>query len=121
MDLRGHLDLLLLSVLERQSALHGYALITALRDGSDGIFDLPEGTVYPALHRLERDGLISSDWTVEAGRRRRAYSLTDDGRSALAVRRDEWARFAAGVERISAPPRRRTVRVATFASRVVTT
>jgi PadR family transcriptional regulator PadR len=120
MDLRGHLDLLLLSVLERHDALHGYALITALREGSDGIFDLPEGTVYPALHRLERDGLINSDWAVEAGRRRRTYSLTEDGRAALAVRRDEWAQFAAGVERISAPPRRRSARVATFALRPVT-
>ncbi|HUR73060.1 MAG TPA: helix-turn-helix transcriptional regulator [Sporichthya sp.] len=120
MDLRGHLDLLLLSVLERSDALHGYALIVALREGSDGIFDLPEGTVYPALHRLERDGLISSDWSTESGRRRRAYSLTDDGRRALAARREEWARFARGVEQLSTRPRRRSARVATFALGTVT-
>jgi DNA-binding PadR family transcriptional regulator len=113
MDLRGHLDLLLLSVLESSGALHGYALIAALRDGSDGIFDLPEGTVYPALHRLERDGLVASDWTGQ-GRRRRAYALTRDGRAALAVRREEWTRFATGVERVATPPRRPGARMATF-------
>jgi PadR family transcriptional regulator PadR len=113
MDLRGHLDLLLLSVLEHSDALHGYALIVALREGSDGVFELAEGTVYPALHRLERDGLISSDWSTGSGRRRRTYSLTSDGRAALAARREEWARFAHGVERLSARPRARTTRLAT--------
>ena len=59
MELRGHLDLLLLATLRRTGPVHGYGLIGALDDGSDGVFDLPEGTVYPALHRLERDGFVT--------------------------------------------------------------
>jgi PadR family transcriptional regulator PadR len=114
MDLRGHLDLLLLAVLEQRGALHGYALITALRDGSDGVFDLPEGTVYPALHRLERDGLVASDWSADGKRRRREYVLTPDGRAALAVRRTEWTRFAAGVEQVATSARGRRARLANF-------
>jgi DNA-binding PadR family transcriptional regulator len=111
MYLRGHLDLLLLSSLARTGATHGYALITALRDGSHGTFDLPEGTVYPALHRLERDGLVSSDWSDDA-RRRRTYDLTPDGHAALAAKRVEWRRFAEGMERVCAPERAREVRAA---------
>ena len=73
--LKGHLDALLLAVLE-PGPQHGYAVIEALRSGSDGALDLPTGTVYPALHRLERAGLIASDWQTVGGRRRRAYHLT---------------------------------------------
>ena len=68
MDLRGHLDLLLLEILARTGEAHGYALISALKEGSEGRFDLPEGTVYPALHRLERSGLVSSSWSADAPR-----------------------------------------------------
>ncbi|WP_460915637.1 PadR family transcriptional regulator [Plantactinospora veratri] len=77
--MRGHLDLLLLGALRRAGPAHGYALIAALRDRSEGTFDLPEGTVYPALHRLERDGLVSSEWDAGASRRRRVYRLTPLG------------------------------------------
>lgn len=73
MELRGHLDLLLLATLRRTGPVHGYGLIGALDDGSDGVFDLPEGTVYPALHRLERDGFVTSSWSREAARRRRLH------------------------------------------------
>ena len=66
MDLRGHLDLLLLATLARTGPSHGYALITALRDNSSGTFDLPEGTVYPVLHRLELAGLLGSRWTTRS-------------------------------------------------------
>ena len=101
MDLRGHLDLLLLACLARTGPVHGYGLIQALRDGSDGAFDLPEGTVYPALHRLERAGSVTSRWSAEAPRRRRVYELTDAGHAALAARRREWRVFARGVERVA--------------------
>ncbi len=94
--LKGHLDLLLLSVLESGPA-HGYAIIEALRQRSGGTFDLPEGTIYPALHRLESDGLLRSDWSDESGRRRRVYQLTNTGREALAHRRDEWRSFSQAV------------------------
>ncbi len=103
MDLRGHLDLLLLAALARTGPTHGYALISALRDGSDGTFDLPEGTVYPALHRLERDGCVTSRWSSEGPRRRRVYELTAVGRTALAAKRREWRSFARAVELIQRP------------------
>ena len=90
--LKGHLDLLLLAVLERGPA-HGYALIESLRERSGGTFDLPEGTVYPALHRLEAQGLLQSHWQNDAPRRRRVYELTAKGQQALAKRQQEWQIF----------------------------
>jgi len=96
---KGHLDLLLLGVL-RQGPQHGYAVIAALREGSAGDFDLPEGTVYPALHKLEGAGLVSSDWSTADGRKRRVYQLTPAGHAALAERRSEWRRFVRGVEAV---------------------
>ena len=97
MDIRGHLDLLVLATLRRTGPVHGYGLITALSDGSDGTFDLPEGTVYPALHRLERDGLVESEWSTDAPRRRRVYALTARGLEALAEKASAWRRLADGV------------------------
>ena len=94
--LKGNLDLLLLSVLSAGPA-HGYAVITALRARSAGTFDLPEGTVYPALHRLEGAGLLASSWADADGRRRRVYALTGKGEAALAAERTEWRRFAGGI------------------------
>ncbi|MCW2797417.1 helix-turn-helix transcriptional regulator [Nocardioides sp.] len=98
-QLSGSLDLLLLSVLERGEA-HGYAVIARLRDVSGDAFDLPEGTVYPALHRLEADGLLMSRWDSSTGRRRRAYSITDSGLAALGEKRREWKAFSQGVQAV---------------------
>lgn len=98
-QLKGHLDLLLLSVLKGEPA-HGYAVITDLRAQSDGAFDLPEGTVYPALHRLERVGLLASSWAKVGGRRRRVYSITGAGAVALAERSQEWRAFSSGMGRV---------------------
>jgi DNA-binding PadR family transcriptional regulator len=100
MDLRGHLDLLLLGTLRQSGRVHGYALIVALREQSQGAFDLPEGTVYPALHRLERDGLVTSEWDTSASRRRRVYQLTPEGAVALAAKRREWRIFERGVQAV---------------------
>ncbi len=97
--LKGNLDLLLLSVLSSGPA-HGYAIISALRDRSGGTFDLPEGTIYPALHRLEDAGLLTSTWSQVEGRRRRVYGLTDRGAAALAAQQTEWRRFAGGVHAV---------------------
>lgn len=97
--LKGNLDLLLLSVLSAGPA-HGYAIISALRDHSRGLFDLPEGTVYPALHRLEDVGLLTSSWAEADGRRRRVYALTDKGAAALAAERAEWRKFAGGIRAV---------------------
>ena len=98
----GHLDLLLLAVLHRGGPQHGYAVIAGLREASDGQFDLPEGTVYPALHKLERDGLVQSEWSCEDGRKRRVYTLTGAGRTAFSARKTEWAMFRSGVEAVLA-------------------
>ena len=104
MELRGHLDLLVLATLQRTGPVHGYALISALGSRSEGTFDLPEGTVYPTLHRLERDGLVISEWSTGGSRRRRVYALTEDGRSALREKASAWQRLAAGVEAVLASP-----------------
>jgi PadR family transcriptional regulator PadR len=94
--LKGHLDGLLLSTLE-DGPRHGYAVRKALVDGSGGRIDLPTGTVYPALHRLERAGLIRSRWLTVDGRRRRLYELTAEGRHALGAERNSWQEFATAV------------------------
>lgn len=96
--LKGHLDAIVLAALEAGPA-HGYAIIETIKSRSAGTFDLPEGTVYPALHRLEESGLLSSAWTTPpGGRRRRMYSLTKAGTAALAERRKVWGRFAHAVD-----------------------
>ena len=97
--LRGHLDSLVLSVLKDGSA-HGYELVAELRRRSGGEFDLPEGTVYPALHRLEHQQLLASEWHVLEGRRRRVYRLTAQGSRALVVEKSEWRRFSAGINAV---------------------
>lgn len=94
--LKGHLDVLLLAALE-DGPRHGYAVKDALRAGSDGRFDLPTGTIYPALHRLEQAGLIAGSWSTVDGRRRRTYRLTADGRGRLQADRSNWHGFAAAV------------------------
>jgi PadR family transcriptional regulator, regulatory protein PadR len=97
--IKGHLDVLLLAVVA-DGPVHGYAIVEALRERSGGQFALPEGTVYPALHRLETDGLLRSDWVVVGGRRRRQYELTKRGRGALGERSGDWRRFAGAVESV---------------------
>jgi PadR family transcriptional regulator, regulatory protein PadR len=87
--LKSQLELLLLATLDREPA-HGYLVVERLKERSGGVLDVPEGSVYPALYRLERSGLISSKWSRVDGRRRRIYKLTRRGRSELAVKRDEW-------------------------------
>jgi len=94
--LKGHLDLLLLSVLANGPA-HGYAIIESLRTRSENVFDLPEGTIYPALHRLEDQGLLKSAWSEDTGRRKRVYQLTSKGQQALNTRQDEWLKFSKAV------------------------
>jgi PadR family transcriptional regulator PadR len=90
--LRGHVDAMLLGVLEA-GPLHGYAIIESLTRRSGGSLELPAGTIYPALHRLERGGLLSSSWTTVGGRRRRSYSLTEAGRGRLQAERVAWRQF----------------------------
>jgi PadR family transcriptional regulator PadR len=98
-QLKGHLDPLILAVLESGPA-HGYAIVEQLRARSDGVFDLPEGTIYPALHRLERGGLAASRREVIGGRERRVYRLSTRGRSALSAGRNEWRLFSSTVSNV---------------------
>jgi PadR family transcriptional regulator, regulatory protein PadR len=98
-QLKGHLDLLLLSVLAH-GPVHGYAVIAQLRERGAQELTLPEGTVYPALHRLEAAGLLRSYWAEQAGRRRRLYELTAKGASALVDLQGEWRRFSTGVQAV---------------------
>jgi PadR family transcriptional regulator PadR len=92
--LKGHLDLIVLAALSAGPA-HGYAIIAEIRRKSGEAFDLPEGTIYPALHRLEQAGLLAGRWVMaESGRRRRVYALTRRGERALAERRAVWQRFS---------------------------
>jgi PadR family transcriptional regulator, regulatory protein PadR len=92
--LKGHLDMIVLAALAAGSA-HGYAVIEEIKKRSGGAFDLPEGTIYPALHRLEQAGLLSSRWmTADSGRRRRVYTLTKSGNRALIERRAVWKQFS---------------------------
>jgi len=94
--IRGHLDLLLLALLAEEP-LHGYALIERLRVRSGGEFDLPQGTVYPALHRLEHADLLTSEWDETSGRKRRSYRLTQRGREVLGEEQSHWRRFSSAV------------------------
>jgi PadR family transcriptional regulator, regulatory protein PadR len=102
--LRGHLDMLVLAILQ-ESPLHGYAVIEALRERSGEAFDLPEGTVYPVLHRLERAGLLASDWDENGPRRRRTYRLTREGSATFEVERAAWEEFVAAVGQVVRGPR----------------
>ena len=88
--------MLLLAVVARRAA-HGYAIIEALRDRSGGELDLPEGTVYPALHRLESAGQLRSAWSDETGRRRRVYEITPKGENTLSQQEREWRTFSRAV------------------------
>ena len=100
--IKGHLDLLLLGVLS-ESPGHGYAVITKLRDRSDGMLTLTEGSVYPALHRLEDLGLLVSEWQPVANRRRRLYRVTSEGARALRAERREWQSLVSCVEAVLGP------------------
>ncbi len=107
--LKGHLDLLLLAVIADEPR-HGYAVVEELRRRSGDAFDLPEGTVYPALHRLEKAGHLTSSWEVVEGRRRRTYRITRHGTSALGEQRSAWERFSSAVASVvgGAPSPRRS-------------
>ena len=100
--LRGHLDAMILAVLEEEPR-HGYAILEALQQRSAGALDLPTGTLYPALRRLERAGCVRSEWSTVGGRSRRTYQLTAAGGRTLAAERSEWLDFAAVMEQVLRP------------------
>jgi DNA-binding PadR family transcriptional regulator len=100
--LKGHLDLLLLAVIE-DGPRHGYAVIEELRLRTGDALDVPEGTIYPALHRLERAGLLASRWDEVGGRRRRVYELTSRGKGTVIEKRRDWQAFALAVQGVIGP------------------
>ena len=94
----GTLDLLILDVLARERS-YGYLIAQAVLSNSKGTLDLKEGSLYPALHRMQRQGWLKAEWEhAPEGRRRKYYRLTLAGRRELERRRDEWQRFADGIE-----------------------
>jgi len=95
------LDLLVLTVLDRRGPLHGYGIATAIEDLSQEALRVEEGSLYPALHRMEELGWISAEWKAsETKRRARFYRLSKAGKKQLANESDRWSSFAAGVARV---------------------
>src|SRR5580658_5081543 len=89
--LQGSLDLLVLKILSRRPGLHGYAIMTAIKDSSGEVLSAEEGSLYPALHRMEEAGWIGAQWvTKENGRRARIYELSPSGRKQLAAEEKRW-------------------------------
>jgi len=98
--LRGSLDLLVLKTLSL-APMHGWGISQRIQQTSKGILEVNQGSLYPALQRLEKDGLISSDWGMtENNRRARYYELTTTGRRALGVELESWKRFATGLDAV---------------------
>ena len=98
--LRGSLDLLVLKTLSLEP-MHGWGISQRVQQISDGVLEVNQGSLYPALQRLEKDGLITSDWgTTEHNRRARYYKLTSAGRRALGDEMESWRRFSAGLEAV---------------------
>lgn len=100
--LRGHLEMLLLACL-RDGPGHGYAIMERLRERSGGAFDLPEGTIYPLLRRLEHRAVVTSRWDESTGRRRRVYRLTAAGRKQVFEGEREWHGFVRAVSGVLEP------------------
>ena len=98
--LRGSLDLLVLKTLSL-APMHGWGISHRIQQISDGVLEVNQGSLYPALQRLEKDGLITSDWgTTDNNRRARFYRLTAKGRRTLGDELEDWRRFAAGLESV---------------------
>ena len=95
------LDLLVLTILERRGPIHGYGIATAIQDLSQEALRIEEGSLYPALHRMEEMGWITAEWKMsETGRRARFYRLTSAGRKQVLSESEQWASFTAGVSRV---------------------
>lgn len=100
-SLQGSLDLLVLKILSRRPGLHGYALITAIHDTSRDVLRVEEGSLYPALHRMEEAGWIRAEWkTKDSGRRARVYELTTAGKKQLIAETERWQAVTSAVNRV---------------------
>lgn len=95
------LDLLVLTVLDRRGPLHGYGIATSIEDLSQEALRVEEGSLYPALHRMEELGWIAAEWKMtETNRRARFYRVTNAGKKQLASESERWSSFSAGVSRV---------------------
>src|SRR3569832_709805 len=99
-NLQGSLDLLVLKILSRRAPMHGYAIMTAVEEIAGDVLRVEEGSLYPALHRMEEAGWISASWvTKENGRRARTYEVTAAGRKQLASEEARWTAVTGAVQR----------------------
>ena len=102
--LRGNTDSLLLYLINESGRIHGYRLIKEIQQRSGGFFKFREGTVYPALHKLESDGLILGEWQVQpTGQQRRYYRITEKGEEVLIKRISMWLKFSNAMNLILKP------------------
>jgi len=100
-SLQGSLDLLVLKILSRRPRLHGYAIMSAIQSISEDVLHAEEGSLYPALHRMEEAGWVRAQWIVkETGRRARLYELTAAGRKQLAAEESRWQAVTGAVNRV---------------------
>lgn len=100
-SLQGSLDLLVLKILSRRTRLHGYAIMSAIKDASGDVLRAEEGSLYPALHRMEQAGWVRAEWiTKETGRRARLYELTGAGKKQLTAEESRWHVVTSAVNRV---------------------
>jgi transcriptional regulator len=100
-SLQGSLDLLVLKILSRRPRLHGYAIMSAIQDMSTDVLRVEEGSLYPALHRMEESGWIRAKWiTKDTGRRARLYELTAAGKKQLTAEESRWQAVTTAVNRV---------------------
>jgi len=100
-SLQGSLDLLVLKILSRRPRLHGYAIMTAIQEISEDVLRVEEGSLYPALHRMEEAGWIRAEWVIkESGRRARTYEVTAVGKKQLSSEEERWQAVTSAVGRV---------------------
>jgi PadR family transcriptional regulator, regulatory protein PadR len=100
-SLQGSLDLLVLKILSKRPSLHGYAIMSAIKETSGDVLRAEEGSLYPALHRMEEAGWIKAEWiTKETGRRARMYALTAAGKKQLSAEESRWQAVTSAVNRV---------------------
>ncbi|HET7632376.1 MAG TPA: PadR family transcriptional regulator [Gemmatimonadaceae bacterium] len=99
--LQGTLAMLVLRTLDARGPLHGYAITQTIQQGSADLLRVEEGSLYPALHRMQQDGWIKGKWgTTDKNRQARFYTITAAGRKQLAAEQEGWARLTDGVARV---------------------
>ncbi len=100
-SLQGSLDLLVLKILSRRPRSHGYAIMTAVQGIAGEVLRVEEGSLYPALHRMEEAGWVRAEWiTKENGRRARVYELSPPGRKQLGLEKSRWQAVASAISRV---------------------